>query len=76
MSTTTLTETKPTEKGWYWFLPNGKSPKSLNSRVAKIVIVSDFPAGDLWMRFNQMNFMVSEMGGLWSERLDDPEIQG
>ena len=80
MSDTTLTLTKPTERGWYWFLPNGKSPKSMTSRTAVQVLVREWvlsvpedECSDLCAIFPNSTHRVSEMGGLWSERLEEPE---
>lgn len=78
--TNTLTETKPTEPGWYWFIGNGKSPKHLRGYVAEVVRVrqwvlykSNIHGGNLCAEFTQVRSLVTEMGGLWSERIEEPE---
>ena len=80
MNTTTLTETEPTEPGWYWFLPTGNSPTSMKSRVAVVVLVGlwqpKIKDRNMCVRFPQETHLVVDMGGVWSEKLDEPKAEG
>ena len=80
MKTATLTETEPVQPGWYWFLPNGKSPKSIKNRRAVIVLVGlwspKIKSGNMYVRFQKEMHLVSQMGGVWSEKLEEPKAEG
>ena len=71
-----FTETKPTEPGWYWFLPNDKSPMLGSTATVRMVerctVRVSEPQGGLCVRFPHGVFIVSEIGGLWSEKLEEP----
>jgi len=69
--TNTLTLTKPTEAGQYWFLPNGLSPKSMDVDVHLKAVQVSVSSGLAVLYWGQW-YPVSQAGGLWSEKLEGP----
>lgn len=70
----TLTETLPTEEGWYWRKPN---PHYLLPFIVQVMLRrpnedSDQLALCVWNSSHRCHYSVAEMGGLWSERIPEP----
>jgi len=56
-----MTNTRPTENGWYWYWTPGMEPE--------VIHVEDGVGYDT----NGIQFRVDSLTGKWSERLEVPE---